>query len=1437
MSNKMRVSRRYFVVLLFVVLSVASVLLMGKVNINYNISDYLAEDTETKISLNIIEEEFGMTGDIQVMVEDVDSETAREIQDIIKNIPNVLTVNFNENDENYYKDNNALFAVIVDGDEYSDVANTVLDDIGEALDEEFTTNFGGSVVSKRNLRMAIQKEVIMILAIALALVVLLMLVTSSSWVEPFVLLLASGVAVLLNMGTNLIFGEISYITNAVSGILQLALSIDYSIVLLHGYHAIRETEKDSSKAMMAAIKSVFKPVSASALTTMTGLLALLFMTMKIGFDIGIVLLKGILLSAVVSLTFLPALLLIFEKLMQKTTKRAIVLKGEGFCKLAIKAGKVIVPVALAVILVCGLLQTKNTYSFTDSSGDNPNITDTFGKNQTVIIVYPNENNDYKGEGALAEKLMAYKTADGKTVLKSYTAYSNTVREMYDIEKATEKLNMPESDVEMLFVMYHLYDNSSSVELTPIEFAKYTDELARNDADAKGFMSEDTAKTLRTLIAIDKIMNGSHTAEQFHALVGEAVSDSDLKLFAIEQMYGLYFYDSVADKSVNFEAILDFAVETVNGSEFGDLLPSEAASGLTQLSDGIDQFKAQMDKEMTEDEFRAYLLEEQGIEISEEQMHILYSAYFASKNETVKERIPFLPLMNYLVSAGQVTDAEAIAGIEQLNELAELDVADFRAQMDRKMTASEFREYMLTEQGMELDLSQVQLLYCAYFAAEKGLVQDSIPFLPLMNYLVSAGQVTDAEAIAGIEQLNELYTLDAVEFKAQMDKPMTSAEFKEYMKTEQGIELSTLQLVGIYVGYFNSINEEVQSTIPFLKLMNYLVSAGHVTDADAIASIEMLGELYEMDIESVQAQMDTPMTKAAFREYMKTEQNTEISEEQVDILYAAYAATKNGVVEDTIAFLPIMNYLVSAGQVTDGDAIASIEMLGELYAMDLEGIKAQLSEEMTAEEFREYLSDEYGIELDAEQVKLIYAAYSNSSEDSQTIPFLPLMKYLVSAGQISDADAVAKIDALDGIYKAIPNAYAYDELIPMMEQAATALTGEPVTLDVDERVIQQLYIMYFYDNGTMPSGAIAGRDFVDFVIETAKENPIVSSQLSADTNAQLSDICIVDEFLGDQSKYDFKEMTARVEELKNEIKSISASDELDESAISGVYIKYAIGEKLGLDAPIMACDLLDFVVEMADSNKILGAKMTEDAREKLGAAQEAMKGAEGLLIGENYTRMLLSIDLPAESAESSAFVEYLIGSTKDALGEDAHVAGEMVSTYDLQVSFDNDNKLISIFTIVSIFIIVMIIFRSLSLPVILVAVIQGAIWIAMSTSLLTGPMFFMSYIMATCILMGSTIDYGILMSTNYVQYRTAMDRKEALYRSVKAAMPTVFTSGLILTVCGFVVGFVASQNSISTVGILLGKGTLVSTVMITVVLPAVLYLLDGFILKLSMKRKK
>ena len=217
-------------------------------------------------------------------------------------------------------------------------------------------------------------------------------------------------------------------------------------------------------------------------------------------------------------------------------------------------------------------------------------------------------------------------------------------------------------------------------------------------------------------------------------------------------------------------------------------------------------------------------------------------------------------------------------------------------------------------------------------------------------------------------------------------------------------------------------------------------------------------------------------------------------------------------------------------------------------------------------------------------------------------------------------------------------------------------------------------------------------------------------------------------------------------------------------------------------------------------------------------------------------MLLSVNLPNESADTTEFVAFLSDQVRETFGNDAYITGEVVSTYDLQQSFDRDNLFITVFTLISIFVIVMLIFRSLSLPVIPVAVIQGAIFIAMSTQLLGKGLFFMSYIVATCILMGATIDYGILMSGNYVACRADYDKKEALARSVEAAMPTVFTSGLILTVCGFVIHFISSQNSISTVGLLIGIGTICSVLMITVVLPSVLYLLDRFVLKLSMKKR-
>ena len=165
-------------------------------------------------------------------------------------------------------------------------------------------------------------------------------------------------------------------------------------------------------------------------------------------------------------------------------------------------------------------------------------------------------------------------------------------------------------------------------------------------------------------------------------------------------------------------------------------------------------------------------------------------------------------------------------------------------------------------------------------------------------------------------------------------------------------------------------------------------------------------------------------------------------------------------------------------------------------------------------------------------------------------------------------------------------------------------------------------------------------------------------------------------------------------------------------------------------------------------------------------------------------------------------------------------------YDVEKAFDSDLTKTTLITVGCVVLIIGLTFLSVSMPLLLVYIIQGSIWISMSFSAIFGsPVFFMSYIIVSCILMGATIDYGILLSSTYVKYRQSLGRREALGAALKAAMPTVFTSGSIMTVAGFCVGLISTVEAINSVGLLLARGTIVSVIMVLVVLPALLVVFD------------
>ncbi len=1090
---KIRRTKHILIIAVFIIAAAVCAYLSGGVGINYNLSDYLADDTETKISLEIIDREFGNACDIQVMIDGITAEEAEDVKETLSNMDGVLNVSFDANSENSYRDNRALFVVLVEGDEYSDSANETAAAIQDILYETQGTSlsFGGAVIEKSVMRDNIQGEMVYIIGISVVLAALIMLITSKSWLEPVLLLATSGIAILLNMGTNRIFGEISYITNAVAAILQLALSVDYSIVLLHSYRAEKENEPNRALAMHTAVKSVIRPVAASAMTTLAGLLALLFMSFGIGFDIGSVLMKGIVLSALVSMTLLPAVLLLTDGLMEKTQKKELVLRGGIFCRLAHAACGVIVPAAVLLIAAGGFLQTQNAYAFTDTDMGNTEIKDTFGRSNSIIVVYERGENDDAAESALTDWLNAYPSDDGSALVKSVNAYSNTVRERYDLEKAAEKLDMPIEDVELLFAMYGIYRDTEAVKLDARTFVAFADQLAENDPAVADIMDDNTRRLIDLIMTVDAIMNGTHFAEDFHTLATTgAMEGSTLQLFSVQQMYGLYHYDKIETPAADLQMMLTFILNAAQMPELAGMFDAESAAGLKALSDGIGQFMAQM--------------------------------------------------------------------------------------------------------GM----------------------------------------------------------------------PMTKAQFQGYMYQTYGMPISDMMAAQIYGGYFAALGAEPLETISFINLMTFM------------------------------------------------------AEQQM----------------------------------------------------------------------------------------------------------------------ISDPTALATLQGYRALYNAILTPYTYDQFLPALAQIAQGLTGQPAVFTVTPEAIQQMYILCFRQSGLLPMAAIPGAEFVDFIRTTASVNPLVASQLPEDLMLKLSDMERVNAMLSDTEKRGYPEMTARFETLRGEMQSMTADGTLDRDKLSGVYIKYAIENGQLPVQTIAASDLLDFVTEHMDTNVLLKTRMSDEKREKVADAREMIDRANDLFLGDTYARMLLSVNLPNESEQTSAFVSDLSAKVKEVFGENAYIAGQTVSTNDLRNAFDYDNKLISLITVVSIFVIVTVIFRSLSLPVILVAIIQGAIWIAMSTSLLTGSIFFMSYIVATCILMGATIDYGILMSSNYIRCRASHDKKEALRLAVSAAMPTVFTSGVILTLCGFIISFIASQNSIAQVGSLLGRGTLVSVLMITVVLPSVLYLLDAFVMKLTVKKK-
>ena len=406
------VKHRKLIVVTFLLCSVLCVFLQGMVGVNYDMNDYLPSNAKSTVALEKMQDEFdGAIPNARVMIRDISIPEALNYKEKLESVDGVTEVTWLDDSvditiplsmmdadlvSDYYKDKNALFSVTISEDKRIEATNDIREIIGD--ENAMTGSAVSTAISTINTVTEIQK----ISAFAVLFVLFVLVLTTTSYIEPLLILAGLGVAIIINAGTNLIFGEISFVTNAAGSILQLAVSLDYSVFLIHRFEECRQENVSAESAMVDALYKSTTSILSSGLTTVIGFLALTMMQFKLGPDLGLALAKGVIISLITVFTFMPALILITYKWMDKTKHKSFVPEFKGFGKFVRKITIPMVCIFALLIIPSYLASNENFYYYGSShiygegttyGKDSAAIEEVFGKSDSYVLMVPKGDNE------------------------------------------------------------------------------------------------------------------------------------------------------------------------------------------------------------------------------------------------------------------------------------------------------------------------------------------------------------------------------------------------------------------------------------------------------------------------------------------------------------------------------------------------------------------------------------------------------------------------------------------------------------------------------------------------------------------------------------------------------------------------------------------------------------------------------------------------------------------------------------------------------------------------------------------------------------------------------------------------------------------------------------------------------------------------------------
>ena len=677
------VNKRIFILIVMLILTVVSIFLIPKVSVNSNMVKYLPNDSSMRQGISLMEKEFPAKEEsytVRVMFKGLDSEKKTELKDALAAIENVDSVSYDKDSSDYNRGEYTLY-----------ILNTKYGyDTGEetGIEKQVTEKFSGYEVTVKNDDTSAPDIPFSVYLAAFGIILVVLLISCGSYFEPILFLVTIGIAVVLNLGTNFFLGEISDVSFGIAAVLQLALSMDYSIILMNRYRQELNKTDDRKEAMANALCAASGSITGSAVTTIVGLLVLVFMSFKIGADIGIVLAKGVAFSMLCVFTVLPALILLSYKLIKKTEKKERAKKADKKEPSAVLGGfsyrcrGVIAALFIVLFLVTGYLQcgTKTVYTL---AAKDP-IADVFPKDNATVLLYDNAD-----ESKIADIVTVLQKKDD---VKSIVSYPTTIGKQCTVKEMSEMLskmgaNLQADEKLLNIVYYHYHANGKTEPMTLSDFIVFLSDTAAVDPMFSSYIDEAAAEQLAVLKPLTEI--STLTAPMPPAALAQTLG---MDAEQVTQLFMLrYGTEYTPDKTMSLYEFVSFLTDNVLPKpEYAVMFDDAVKATLYQtkaIADAVVSGKEFTVKEMAEfvgkisDKFNENTVE----------LLYLYSASLKHKNAqstmTPEALVKHIEKLASEQSFSSLLTAEQKGGIAMVREQLDNGVRQLKGETHSRMTVT------------------------------------------------------------------------------------------------------------------------------------------------------------------------------------------------------------------------------------------------------------------------------------------------------------------------------------------------------------------------------------------------------------------------------------------------------------------------------------------------------------------------------------------------------------------------------------------------------------------------------------------------------------------------------------------------------------------------------------------------------------------------------